>query len=65
MNFLVMLAALALMPRLLSLLSGRDRIRIRFYEPLGSRIARWGCVEWALIGVAVLTLGLLYLLGLL
>lgn len=65
MDFLIMLAALAMMPRLLRLLSGRHRTRITFREPLGSRMARWGYIEWGLIGLTVLVVGVLYLFGVL
>ena len=61
---LIELVALGLFLRLApTLLLPRNRIRFRIYEPLGSRLSRWGCIEWGLIGVALLTLLVLYLLG--
>lgn len=61
MKFLIMLAALAMMPRLLMFLSGggsRNRIKIRMRR-------QWGPLEWVLIAVAVGTLLILGSCGLL
>lgn len=60
MKVLVMLAALAMLPRLLAFLSGsgRSRIKIRMRR-------QWGPVEWLLIAAAVGTLLVLGSCGLL